>query len=200
MTPEDVEGIIEILAGNYPAEAWKLNGRTGKGFAAAMSKRFAKIETDAVFDALDGVMEENKTMPSVTVIWNAVKNKKNRVPDFKALPEAAAPQVNQQGVKRAKEMLNRFRNWHNMNMTGPGAKQPWHWPPSASEREIKALSKFAATLFPDITESQIATNFDVFREQYRLRGWLDGHRTKLVIDKYTGLVDQFVVIKGEQEK
>lgn len=182
-----MKNIIVILRGNYPAESWKLEGNNAKAFAVVMSKKLGKYTDTEVFDALDDAMEDSpKNLPSVVAIRAAVKRRKNTVPDYRALP---APEVNPKGINRIKNLICSVKKrWHDHYADDLETGQGWHWPPSTTQHEREEISRFARHYFPDIEDKQIAEDFEVFREEYRSRGVIDGHKTALRMDKYTGQV------------
>lgn len=182
MTAETARQVLMILRGNYPNDAWKLEGERAKPFVGAMLQQLGRYPDRIVLRVVGAIIEDVETLPSVPMMKKRIKAEINKVPEFNALPQR---ETNEAGREKVLNIIKAHKQQHKERKEG-----------SRAAFNIEALQPsvvaYARERFPSISDANIVRNWDVFAWMKRERQQVDGYHCRLVMSKFTGLVDPFL--------
>lgn len=99
MTAETARQVLMILRGNYPNDAWKLEGDRAKLFIGAMLQQLGRYPDRLVLRVVGAIIEDVETLPSVPMMKKRIKAEINKVPEFNALPQGETDEAGREKVR-----------------------------------------------------------------------------------------------------
>ena len=163
MTAETARQVLMILRGNYPNDAWKLEGERAKPFVGA-------------------IIEDVETLPSVPMMKKRIKAEINKVPEFNALPQR---EINEAGREKVRDIIKTHKQQHKERKEGKG--------PAFGVEDVRPdVVNYARERFPSISDANLVRNRDVFAWMKRDGQQVAGYPCRLMMSKITGLVDRFL--------
>lgn len=195
MTAETAIQCLAILQGSYPGEAHKLSGDNGRRTASVMQAMFRKVDDAVALEAVGKCCESCDSLPSMAEIRKTIKEIQSRqaLPDFTALP----PAVNALGRERVLEIISKAKERRQAKL-----KRQQHGYDLNDREQYSHLSDeliaFARKRFSDITLARIDANAQEFKFNMESGSMLDGKLLAMRIDKYTGLIDNVVILPATQ--
>lgn len=182
MTAETARQVLMILRGNYPNDAWKLEGERAKLVVGAMLQQLGRYPDRVVLRAVGAIIEDVETLPSVPMMKNRIKAEINKVPEFNALPQR---ETNEAGREKVRNIIKAHKQQHKERKEGSRA--------AFNIEDLQpSVVTYARERFPSISDANIVRNWDVFAWMKRERQQVDGYHCRLVMSKFTGLVDPFL--------
>lgn len=115
MTAETARQVLMILRGNYPNDAWKLEGERAKPFVGAMLQQLGRYPDRVVLRAVGAIIEDVETLPSVPMMKKRIKAEINKVPEFNALPQR---EINEAGREKVRNIIKAHKQRHKERKEG----------------------------------------------------------------------------------
>lgn len=182
MTAETARQVLMILRGNYPNDAWKLEGERAKPFVGAMLQQLGRYPDRLVLRAVGAIIEDVETLPSVPMMKKRIKAEINKVPEFNALPQR---EINEAGREKVRDIIKAHKQQHKGRKEGSQA--------AFNIKDVRpSIVAYARELFPSISDANLVRNRDVFAWMKRDGQQVDGYPCRLMMSKLTGLVDPFL--------
>lgn len=182
MTAETARQVLMILRGNYPNDAWKLEGERAKPFVGAMLQQLGRYPDRLVLRAVGAIIEDVETLPSVPMMKKRIKAEINKVPEFNALPQG---ETNEAGREKVRNIIKAHKQRHKERKEGKG--------PAFGVEDVRPdVINYARERFPAISDANIVRNRDIFSWMKRMGQQVDGYHCRLVMSKFTGLVNPFM--------
>lgn len=182
MTAETARQVLMILRGNYPNDAWKLEGDRAKLFIGAMLQQLGRYPDRIVLRVVGAIIEDVETLPSVPMMKKRIKAEINKVPEFNALPQG---ETNEAGREKIRAIIEAHKQQHKERKEGK-------MPAFCVEDVRPDVVDYARERFPAISDANIVRNRDIFSWMKRDGQQVDGYHCFLRISKITGLVDPFL--------
>lgn len=182
MTAETARQVLMILRGNYPNDAWKLEGERAKPFVGAMLQQLGRYPDRLVLRVVGAIIEDVETLPSVPMMKKRIKAEINKVPEFNALPQG---ETDEAGREKVRNIVKAHKQRHKERKEGKG--------PAFGVEDVRPdVADYARERFPAISDANIVRNRDIFSWMKRVSQQVDGYHCRLVMSKFTGLVDPFL--------
>lgn len=182
MTAETARQVLMILRGNYPNDAWKLEGDRAKLFIGAMLQQLGRYPDRLVLRVVGAIIEDVETLPSVPMMKKRIKAEINKVPEFNALPQG---ETDEAGREKVRNIIKAHKQRHKERKEGSQA--------AFNIEDVRpAVVAYARERFPFISDANIVRNRDIFSWMKRVGQQVDGYHCRLVMSKFTGLVDPFL--------
>lgn len=182
MTAETARQVLMILRGNYPNDAWKLEGERAKPFVGAMLQQLGRYPDRLVLRVVGAIIEDVETLPSVPMMKKRIKAEINKVPEFNALPQR---EINEAGREKVRDIIKTHKQQHKERKEGKG--------PAFGVEDVRPdVVNYARERFPSISDANLVRNRDVFAWMKRDGQQVDGYPCRLMMSKITGLVDPFL--------
>ena len=182
MTAETARQVLMILRGNYPNDAWKLESDRAKLFMGAMLQQLGRYPDRLVLRVVGAIIEDVETLPSVPMMKKRIKAEINKVPEFNALPQG---ETDEAGREKVRNIIKAHKQRHKERKEGSQA--------AFNIEDVRpAVVAYARERFPSISDANIVRNRNIFSWMKRVGQQVDGYHCRLVMSKFTGLVDPFL--------
>lgn len=190
MTEEMALKVLKLIQSSYPGESHKLEGDRMEATKRVMLALFSRTENAIVLQAAGKCIANLTHLPSLAEIRKAVKEIQNTIPEFKVLPESP---LNAIGMERVREIQEKARTRWAENHEKEGKRIDPNDAEYYSFLEPE-LVQYVRRKMRDLTLQRIAENESEIRFNMENGGQLDGHPMGLVIDKFTGQINNHVFV------
>ena len=117
-----------------------------------------------------------------TMMKKRIKAEINKVPEFNALPQG---ETNEAGREKVRNIIKAHKQRHKERKEGKG--------PAFGVEDVRPdVINYARERFPAISDANIVRNRDIFSWMKRMGQQVDGYHCRLVMSKFTGLVNPFM--------